>query len=273
MRSHPNLFQIVYSEETVRRAVPRHPVLDNTSSTQPDWFEYWPIRNFLKRQTPTADEYYGFFSPRLTEKTGLSLDDISQFVQQGGMAHDAYIFSPQPDMNAFFLNTFEQAETFDPGFLSGSEKVLRRIGLQVDLKSMVMDSRRTVYSNYMVARGAFWNDWLSICERIFALAESGEGEEAQFLRTKSTYPKGVQMKVFVVERIASLMLTMDRRWTTRSGNLFKYAWSASRLNEHPDMAILSDALKIAYNENGHPEYLEMYAILRKRFQSGRRGST
>jgi hypothetical protein len=121
----------------------------------------------------------------------------------------------------------------------------------------------------MVARGAFWNDWLAICERIFALAETGEGEEAQFLRTRSTYPKGVQMKVFVVERIASLMLSLDRRWITRSGNLFKYAWSASRLNEHPDKAILSDALKIAYNENGHPEYMDMYAILRKQFQDGK----
>jgi hypothetical protein len=268
-RSRPNLFQIVYSDDTVRRANPQHPVLDNTNSDKPDWYEYWPIRNFLKSQAPTADEYYGFFSPRLTEKTGLSLDDITEFVRQGERAHDAYIFSPQPDMNAFFLNTFEQAETFDPGFLSGSEKVLRKVGLHVDLKSIVMDSRRTVYSNYMVARGAFWNDWLAICERIFALAETGEGEEAQFLRTRSTYPKGVQMKVFVVERIASLMLSLDRRWITRSGNLFKYAWSASRLNEHPDKAILSDALKIAYNENGHPEYMDMYAILRKQFQDGK----
>ena len=46
------LYQIAYNAETLEQV---HSsgflVLDNLGNPRPDWYEYWPIRNFLLTQT------------------------------------------------------------------------------------------------------------------------------------------------------------------------------------------------------------------------------
>ena len=50
----------------------------------------------------------------------------------------------------------------------------------------------------------------------------------------------------------------------RPYNPYELAWSASRLNRFPDEAAISDALKLAAREIGHPQYLAAFAALRAR---------
>ncbi len=42
-----HLFQIAYSEATLHMIEPGYSVLNNLENIRPDWYEYWPIRNFL----------------------------------------------------------------------------------------------------------------------------------------------------------------------------------------------------------------------------------
>ena len=90
------------------------------------------------------------------------------------MRVDVVSFSPQPDMGALFLNTFEQAEAFDSGMISTYEAVLAKAGQTIPLGRLVMDSRQIVFSNYFVARPAFWRAWLNFNELIFRLAEDDD---------------------------------------------------------------------------------------------------
>ncbi|MGZ5052450.1 MAG: hypothetical protein ACXWF8_14800 [Methylobacter sp.] len=261
-----HLYHIAYSPETLANVPPGYGVLNNLNSEKNDWREYWPIRNFLLKETLDDDSYYGFFSPRFVEKTGLTHAQVTEFVQDAAPDADVVSFSPQPDMGAFFLNLFEQEELFEPGFIAACEMFFASIGMPLPLASLVMDSRQIIFSNYFVARPAFWREWLRINELLFAICEGPDSELKQALTHETPYPGAVQRKVFLMERIASLLLTINRNWQVRAYNTFATAWSASRLNQFKMEAILSDALKIAMKEQGFPDYHTAFATLRDKLR-------
>lgn len=264
-----HLYHIAYSQETLQSAPAEFIILDNLKNERPDWFEYWPIRNFLTSATLSEDDLYGFFSPKFSLKTGLSAAALKQFIDTDGGTSDCYIFSPQPDMGAFYLNVFEQGEAFDNGTLVTIQAAVKEVGLDISIDSLVMDSRRVIFSNYFLARPKFWRDWLKFNEIIFKHAEDENSALGKLLREPTSYD-GVQRKVFIQERTASLLLSVNPYWKTVRYNPFKLAWSGTPLNQFPLEAVISDALKIAYTETQDQEYLSAYAAVRANLQKGKK---
>lgn len=259
------LYQIAYSKQTLNDIEPGYLVLDNLDNERPDWYEYWPIRRFLQSQTLDESTFYGFFSTKFGNKTQLTYQQVTDFIRSHADATDVFLFSPQPDMGAFFLNVFEQGETFDPGLTDSYETLLKKIGFQLDLRSLVMDSRQIVFSNYFVARPDFWREWLAINELLFATCEGSDTPLKHALTQTTTYPGAAQRKVFLMERAASLLLTIKPHWRTKAANPFTMGWSMSRLREQPINAYISDALKIAMREQAYPEYMHAFAKIRENF--------
>jgi predicted O-linked N-acetylglucosamine transferase (SPINDLY family) len=263
-RNNINLYTIAYSEDTLLSVAPNTIALDNTANPRPDWREYWPMRQFLLTQTLHSSNYYGFLSPKFTWKTGLTGEAIKTFITEFDTDIDVFTFSPQADQSALFLNPFEQGEVFDPGLMETAELFLHHVGLSLDLKTAIMDSRQIVFSNYFVAKPAFWRSWLALCERIFAVCESGDKSSrlAQLACATTSYPDAVPRKVFLVERIASLLLH-TQPWKVRPYSTFKCAWSNLPTGKFRLESVQSDALKIAYRETGDPIFLNAFASLRK----------
>lgn len=259
-----HLYQIAYSEATRAAVEPGYALLDNLDNPRPDWFEYWPIRRFLLEQTLDENAFYGFFSPKFGQKTGLSHAQVQAFVAQAAPRADVVLFSPQPDMGAFFLNVFEQNELFDPGFIEACTQWLRAVGRETaPLHELVMDSRHISFSNYFVARPAFWREWLGLNETLFALCEGPEGPLRSALCHTTTYPGAAQRKVFIQERVASLLLATQPRWRSVAHDPFGFGWSMTKLRQHPREAYISDALKLAWREQRFPQYLEAYTSVRE----------
>jgi hypothetical protein len=264
-----HLHQIAYSPATLAAIEPGYAVLDNLANPRPDWFEFWPLREHLHHQALDEASFYGFFSPKFGSKTGLSHAQVVAAVQHAAQhkAADVVLFSPQPDMGAFFLNVFEQNELFDPGFLATSEAFFAHMGQPTALASLVMDARQTVFSNYFVARPAFWRAWQAVAERLWAVCEGLDASAPPALREQltqpTTYPGAAQRKVFLQERLAPWLLTVQPQWRTHAVNPFNMAWSASRLRERPVDAVISDALKMAFKEHGFPQYLDAFVKVRQ----------
>jgi hypothetical protein len=266
-----HLHLIAYSEATRTAVVPPWQLLDNGDNPRPDWYEYWPIRQRLRAGALDEQAFYGFFSPKFSSKTGLSHAQVQAFVQQHSAQADVLLFSPQPDMGAFFLNVFEQGETFDPGLIDAYSAFLQHIGRPAPLRQMVMDSRQVVFSNYFVARPAFWRAWLDLNEALFAVCEGPAKPLQQALCAPTNYPgpggSPAQRKVFLQERAASLLLATQPQWRSVAHDPFGMGWSMSRLREHPHDAFASDALKRAFRDTGWPHYMQAFAALRQRFSA------
>lgn len=264
-------FQIHYNAATRASLDPGFEPLDNSANERPDWYEYWPIRRHLLNEPLDDAAFYGFFSPKFGTKTSLSHDQVQAFVREAAPHADVVLFSPQPDMGAFFLNVFEQAEAFDAGLIAAYEAFLQQIGRPVPLAQLVMDSRQTVFSNYFVARPAFWREWLTLNEAMFAVCEGPDSPLKAALCHATTYtgPNGAaQRKVFLMERAASLLLTIQPQWRSVAHNPFGMGWSMSRFREHPNEAYISDALKMAWRDQHYPQYLQAFIAVRERFRAG-----
>jgi hypothetical protein len=240
---------------------PGFDVLDNSSNERPDWYEYWPIRKYLQNESLDENAFYGFLSPKFKLKTNLSAADVAEFIRGSAEATDVVLFSPSIHNSAFYLNVFEHGDAEHPGLMRVAQDFFARLHHSQPLTSLVSDSRNTVHSNYFIAKPRFWRAWLSITEQLFVIAESPQDPLGMQLRTPTQYRgrREVQMKIFLMERIATWILVTDQSFAARVRDPFV---SRSRIYKLP-VAIICDALKIAYTTQGRRQYLDVFLLLRR----------
>lgn len=258
-------YQILNHYTSRQELDPGHDVLDNSANERPDWYEYWPIRKFLLNESLDENTFYGFLSPKFQLKTNLSAAEVHDFIQASDPATDVVLFSPSIHNSAFYLNVFEHGNAQHPGLLQVAKRFFARIGYPEALEDLVSDSRNTVHSNYFVGKPRFWRAWLQITEQLFAIAETPMDALGVELRTPTQYrgSRNVQMKIFLMERLATWILITDRSLTARARDPFV---ARSRIYKLP-VAIICDALKIAYGTQGRRQYKDVFLLLR-RFAKG-----
>jgi hypothetical protein len=236
-------------------------VLDNSSNERPDWYEYWPIRRFLLSEPLDESAFYGFLSPKFRLKTNLSAAMVSEFIARAHPDTDVCLFSPSIHNAAYFLNVFEHGESEHPGLKAAASRFFERIGRPCDLDELVSDSRSTVHSNYFIARPRFWRAWLEVNEQLYRIAETPGDPLGRLLSAPTAY-RGrteVHMKIFVMERIATWLLTRDSSFKAQVRDPFA---ARSRIYKLP-VAVVCDALKIAYVSERRGQYKDVFLMVRK----------
>jgi len=269
-----NIHQIYYSEQSRLELDPGFVPLDNSANERPDWREYWPIRRFLLSQKLVPDCYYGFFSPKFKQKTTLTASDVDEFIRQQDGGADVISFSPFFDEMAFPLNIMEMAAVHH-GCRDVFLQCAALVAPQFQLDSDVMTSLDTVYCNFFVAKPRFWTEWLTQCEVIFDIAEQAMTPLGRALNNVVNYGTGTApAKVFVIERLASLLLWAQPQWSVQSYGPLRLPRLAPRhlaMVTVADLLVL-DALKIAHRRSGAGQYLTLYRQLRERLTQ-RQGAT
>ncbi len=255
-----HIYQILNHYTSRQDLDPGFDVLDNSANERPDWFEYWPIRKFLHDESLNEDAFYGFLSPRFQQKTNLSSALVRDFIGRSAGEADVFLFSPSIHNSAYFLNVFEHGDSEHPGLALIAARLFERIDPGAKLDELVSDSRNTVHSNYFIAKPRFWRAWLAINEQLFAIAESPDDPLGKELRTPTSYrgADNVQMKIFVMERVATWILTRDRSFVARVRDPFA---ARARIYKLP-VAIVCDALKIAYASEGRGQYKDVFFLVR-----------
>jgi hypothetical protein len=185
---------------------------------------------------------------------------VREFIRAADPAADVILLSPSIHNSAYYLNVFEHGDAEHPGLKNVAKRLFERLELPNDLDSLVSDSRNTVHSNYFIAKPRFWRAWLAINEKMFAIAETPSDALGQALRTPTNYrgSSTVQMKIFLMERMATWLLTSDRSFAARVRDPFV---ARARVYKLP-VAIVCDALKIAYATHGREQYKEVFLLVR-----------
>ena len=255
-----HVFQILNHYTSPKDLDPGFDVLDNSANPRPDWYEYWPIRRYLNNQPLDEDAFYGFLSPKFKHKTNLSAAEVQRFMQTQAAGADVVLFSPSIHNSAYFLSVFEHGEAEHPGLAGVAKRMFERIGAPTDLDAFISDSRNTVHSNYFLAKPRFWRAWLDIAEKMFLIAEDPHDPLGKELRAHTAYRgrNDVQMKIFLMERIATWLLVTDPRFVARVRDPFA---ARARFYKLP-VAIVCDALKIAYVTQGRGQYKEVFMLVR-----------
>lgn len=255
-----HIFQILNHYTSRAELDPGFGVLDNSANERPDWFEYWPIRRYLLSEELDEAAFYGFLSPKFRQKTSLSSAAVRDFILAADSATDVVLFSPSIHNSAYYLNVFEHGDAEHPGLKEVAGRLLERLELPGNLDSLVSDSRNTVHSNYFIAKPRFWRAWLGINEKMFDIAEAPADSLGAALRAPTSYRGGlnVQMKIFVMERVATWLLMTDASFAARARDPFA---ARSRIYKLP-VAVVCDALKIAYATQGRGQYRDVFLWVR-----------
>jgi hypothetical protein len=259
------ILQIYYDARTRGLVDPGFEPLDNSPNERPDWYEYWPIRAFLRSATLADADYYGFLSPRFAAKTGLAGERVKEFIDRAGDA-DVVTFSPFPEHSACFLNLFEQGEVFHPGLGALAARFCASLDPGLRLDRLVTHSRNAVLANYFVARPRFWRRWHAVLEHCFGLAETpGALLHAELNATTVHHGQAKpQMKIFLLERAASLLLASSPTYAVASFPPFEMAFSHPYFTRVFSEVIELDALKLAFAGTGDAHYLKCYRALQDR---------
>jgi hypothetical protein len=255
-----HVYQILNHYTSRQDLDPGFEVLDNSSNERPDWYEYWPIRKFLLNETLNEDAYYGFLSPKFHHKTNMTASMVRDFIARGDPATDVFLFSPSIHNSAYFLNVFEHGDAEHPGLARTAAQLIARTDPAATLEGLISDSRNTVHSNYFAAKPRFWRAWLALNEEMFILAETPEDPLGEALRKPTSY-RGraeVQMKIFIMERIATWLLARDRSFAAQARDPFA---ARARFYKLP-VAIVCDALKIAYTLERRAQYKDVFLLVR-----------
>jgi predicted O-linked N-acetylglucosamine transferase (SPINDLY family) len=242
--------------------------LDNSYSKSPKLYELSAIRDYFSRYTLDDETWYGFFSPKFQLKTGLSSADVRKFFNQYKDQNDVMLFSPFWEQVSYFRNVFEQAEFWHPGIKAIAEKFFKKINYPIDLDDLVTCRRTSVFSNYFIAKGSFWREWLLLADQLISCLDKRQTALSKNLERPFPYGekgKSVPAAVFLQERFATLLLSSNRyRCVTCDisdipSPLFPEGFS----QEIADGLRLCDTLKASYRQEPVVEYLESFYRLRE----------
>ncbi|MDB5776808.1 MAG: hypothetical protein JWP38_2941 [Herbaspirillum sp.] len=224
------------------------------------WDDYPTIRQYFFSHELDEDALYGFLPAGFAADTRLSAAAIDAFIAQHP-GRDVYTFFPFIQDAACFLHVFEQGELAFPGITAVAQAYLASIELPVTPDDLVMDFGSVAHAQYVVAKPVFWRTWLGLTEKIFEIAESG-GDAGETLAAEFNTPPG--MKQALVERMAALVLALDRNLSATAFDISEMPCTASAyLRYWNDMAAL-DAVKAAFRQTGDRRYLDRFFVLREK---------
>lgn len=258
-----HIYQICYSPETLENIPEGFKVLDNLKNERPDWREFWAIRQFLKSNYLSDDALYGFMSPKFPEKTGLSYNNIEKFIKDRYKGEDIVSFSPFWDLISIFKNVFEQGDFFHAGLANACQEFSNKHLAGIDLIGSITHSQNSIFCNYFLAKKSFWYQWLELGELLFNESENNSSYLANILNNATTYGEQIlPMKIFVQERLATMLLIANSDLKCLSYSPFDIGASRTLFNQFFYEAVLSDALKIAFTNTDNYNYLKKFSEVR-----------
>jgi len=257
------IYQICYSPETMANVPEGFLVLDNLKNERADWREYWPIRQFLKNNYLSDDVLYGFLSPKFPQKTGLNHENIQDFLNTHYSDQDVVSFSPFWDLSSIFKNVFEQGDFFHAGLTEACQAFSDIHLAGIDLRDSITHSQNNIFCNYFLAKKSFWLEWLELGELLFEEAENRRTELSKKLCATTTYgAQNLPMKIFVQERLATICLLTNKKFSCLSYSPFNMGSSTTPFNQFMRESVISDALKIAYTQTQEYSYLREFSSIR-----------
>jgi hypothetical protein len=272
-----HVFQIYYNEATRLSLDPGYLPLDNTRNERPDWYELWVIRNFLRNNPLSENDWYGFLSPQFKGKTGLTAQHVYRFLEVSKDRAQVALILTDWDQVAYFLNPFEQGDVWHPGISALSQTALRELGHTGSLSDLVSCSANFTFCNYIIAKPAYWREWLRLADGLFDLIENRSTELAESLKRTTSYGSAFNqapMKAFIQERLPTIILA-GGKFKTCTLNLSSAAPISDRLFavDHSTRGVLQtcDLLKQRFCETGDARFLSLFREIRQlisvRFQS------
>lgn len=260
-----NIFQIFYDEQSKKNLSPNFIGLDNTMNSRPDWYEFWPMMNYLNSNNLDENTWYGFLSPKFEMKSGFSSSFVISVLEQYNDNFDVALFSGGWDQLSYFINPFEQGETWHPGLIDLAQNFFNSTNINIDLRSLVTYSSTSVFSNYIIAKKSYWVKWINLANLFFDAVENNKIAGIANTTSYGSNLNQTPMKTFIQERFPSIILSQggfNVLSFDRSQNLSIFERMFNTDISTRRHLQTCDLLKEKYCLTGDTDYLKMFFKLR-----------
>lgn len=207
-----HLYMIFYDDLTAASIPDGFIGLSNTNPRRKELFEVEPILKFISQTLIKDDEFYGFFSPRIFEKTGLEPSDFDALTKFDLNNFDIVSLAPAPIYFSSHLNPVAQADISHGDFTRRFELLISKFDRDCVLKTEEFARKKVRFSyfllsHYFLAKGSFWKIWAEYVELALRAEVEDDGLRS-LLNENCPYPgrpEGYRYLVFLLERLAGLI--------------------------------------------------------------------
>lgn len=258
------IYQIFYDEPSKALLDPNFIPLDNSRNSRPDWYEFWPILNWLSNNRLNDECWYGFLSPKFTQKSKFTSREVKETLRLYGHTSEVALFSDSWDQLAYFLNPFEQGEVWHPGLLNLTQSFLNSINFEIQLKKLVTNSTTSVFSNFIIAKPKYWHKWIELSKKFYDYVESSNNKNLIGSTQYGSQANRAPMRAFIQERFPSIILSTGKFKVLTPDQSLDKPISSIFENSSKTRRILQtlDLLKSMHSQTKEVKYLEMYYLLR-----------
>jgi hypothetical protein len=234
-------------------------VLDNSSNERPDWYEYWPMRKFLREEPLDEDAFYGFLSPEVPLKTNLSAAQVREFIERAASRHRRFPVQSEHSQQRVLLERVRARRVRAPGLLRQSPRAssrasIRRRGSTSSSPIRAIPCIRIFRREAAVLAGVARGQRAAVRDRGGSRRPPRRGAahahrlSRQRQRADEDLHHGAHGDVAPLPRCAFRAQARD-----------PFA-ARSRIYKLP-LAVVCDALKIAYATQGRGQYKDVFLML------------
>jgi len=206
------IFQIYFKPELRDQCDPSFTPLDNTANPRPELRE-WDVWDRCHEQRLAENlDHWGYVSWKFKEKTNLTGVQVLSHIN-ANPGYEVYLFNPCIVNEALFANSWEQGDLHHPDISEIGNKFFAKLGYEaIDVKSMLLDNKRTVFANYVIGNRRFWEKFMTFSRRLFTEADKDpKFKEEVFGVGRSNYAHDHSLPnfTFLIERLIPTFLELE----------------------------------------------------------------
>ena len=253
-------YHICYDDQTKESCPPEFTPLYHENQ-YPDFKEIFPIMNCLLEREWKEGEFVGFFSPKFSQKTGLSPKSVFDALGKYGKTNMVICFTSYWEFAAYWLNPWEQADYSNPGVLEISQALADKINANIDLMSACVSMNKVAFSHFLIAPRPFWDEWLRITQIYLELLSSSKE-----LAERRTDYRGSSHLIhpFIIERVPTLILLIN---DFASIQFMDEIYAAPDMKQKTNLFRM-DQFKKDFSRDGKQRTLDQYWEYRIAFSKG-----
>ena len=207
------IHQIYYKLEQKQRLDPSFAPYNNIAHGDSDWCEWRVMNEAFQAGVCAQADLVGFVSWKFRDKTGISGEIVLKYIHDHP-GFDVYFANPYQDAMVTwgFRHVWEEADQWHHGIKDLAMDVLKRTNHAIEWETLVTRREETCYCNYWIANSRFWEAFMAFAVPAADILDHGLSEEQQaFLEhSKMTTKQGVTFRPFIMERLFSTFLAMER---------------------------------------------------------------
>jgi hypothetical protein len=206
------IFQIYFKPELRDQCDSKFVPLDNTANPRPELREWDVWDRFHEQRLEENLDLWGYVSWKFREKTNLSGQQVLDHIAKNP-DYEVYLFNPCIVNEALFANSWEQGDLHHPDISGIGNKFFAKLGYEtIDVKSMMLDNKRTVFANYVIGNRRFWEKFMTFSRSLFTEADKDpKFKEEVFGAGRSNYAHDHSLPnfTFLIERLIPTFLELE----------------------------------------------------------------